>query len=194
MTAARSNEREITLEEWAELDEDDSELVDGHLEEAEVPGFVHELVVMWFAQILRNWAASRGVLIAGSGAKYAVTAKRGRMPDVTVYLMGGPRPPARGVIRVPPSIAIEVITPTPRDVRRDRIVKLDEYAAFGVRWYWLLDPELRTFEIFELGADGRYVHALGATDGVIESVPGCEGLRVDLAALWGEIDALVAKE
>ncbi len=93
-------------------------------------------------------------------------------------------------MRVPPSIAVEVVSLAPRHQRRDRVEKVDDYARFGIRWYWLLDPAARTLQILELGADGRYVVALGATDGVVESVPGCEGLRLDLDGLWREIDAL----
>ena len=50
-------------------------------------------------------------------------------------------------------------------------------------------PEARVLEIFELGADGRYVIALTAADGA-HPVPGCEGLVLDLDALWAEVDRL----
>jgi Uma2 family endonuclease len=180
----------MTLEQWADLDEDDPrELVDGRLVEAEVPDYVHELIVGWLVRILGNWIAPHGGLVAGSGAKFAVAAWRGRMPDLTVF-MPGRRPPARGVIRVPPDVAVEIVSPRPRDGRRDRVEKAAEYAAFGVRFYWVVDPKLRTLEIFELDDKGRYARALGASGGGVEQVPGCEGLRLDLDELWREVDQL----
>ena len=50
----------MTLEEWAALDEDiEGELVDGVLEEEEMPNFLHELVVSWLIATLRTWARRR---------------------------------------------------------------------------------------------------------------------------------------
>jgi Uma2 family endonuclease len=181
----------LTLDEWGALPEDEpGELCTGQLVEEEVPDYVHEVVVAWLIRVLYSWVSSRGGFVAGSEAKFGIRSDRGRKPDLTVYLPDSPKPPRRGVIRVPPDIAVEVISPTPRDVRRDRVEKMDDYAAFGVRFYWIVDPEVRSLEIFELGRDGRYTRALGATEGMLSEVPGCPGLTVCLADLWAEIDRL----
>lgn len=186
---------EMTLDEWAAMPEDEpGELVDGHLVEEEMPDLIHETFVSWFVRTLGNWAAPRRGFVFGSEGKFAVAPRRGRKPDVTVFLPGGKKPEARGVVRTPPDIAIEVVLPTPRDGRRDRIEKAQEYALFGVRWYWIVDPALRTLEILELGPDGRYVHAVGRSEGILEQVPGCEGLTLDLDAMWAEADRLEASE
>jgi len=181
---------ELTLDEWFALPEDEpGEFVNGHLEEEEVPDYLHELLVMLLGKFLSIWIPHGG-LVAGSDAKFAVSSRRGRKPDLTVYLPGSRRPPARGLIRVPPDIAIEIVSPTPRDGRRDRVEKLADYAAFGVAWYWLLDPQLRSLEVLELDSQGRYLHVLGASTGTLEKIPGCEGLTLDLDALWAAIDSL----
>jgi Uma2 family endonuclease len=182
----------MTLEEWADLPEDDEgELVGGYLTEEEVPDFLHELIVVWFTSVLRNWLVPRGGLVGGSEAKLAIREGRGRKPDAIAYFPGR-KPPARGVIRVAPDIVLEVVSARPRDGRRDRVEKLADYAELGVQRYWLLDPELRTLEMLELGADCRYTHALSATGGVLAAIPGCEGLRLDLDELWREVNNLAA--
>lgn len=70
---------------------------------------------------------------------------------------------------------------------------MDEYAAFGVRFYWILDPGLQSLEIFEL-TSGRYARATRATEGRMESIPGCANLTIDLDNLWNEISLLGAAE
>lgn len=187
MTAAATLPRKMTLEEWAQLDEDESgELVDGYLVEEEMPSFVHEAVVGWLIEVLRAWLISRGGFVAGSGVKIKVSARSGRMADVIAYFRRG-KFEARGLVTVPPDVAIEVVSPGLADQRRDRIDKLDEYAAFGVRFYWIVSPELRTIEVLELGADARYVHAQNISAGRV-GVTGCDGLVLDVDSLWREVE------
>lgn len=183
--------RPMSLAEWAAMPEEEpGELVDGWLEDEEAPSYEHEIIVAWIIRMLGNWLAPRGGFVGGSEAKFGVRPSRGRKPDASAYPPGSRKPPRQGIIDVPPDLMVKVVSPTPKDGRRDRVEKLNEYAAFGVRWYWLVDPQLRSLEVLELGQDGSYVHALDATDGVIENVPGCEGLSLDLDALWWELDRL----
>jgi Uma2 family endonuclease len=185
---------ELSLDEWFALPEDErGELVDGHLVEEEVPNYVHEILVILLGSLLREWFVPRGGFVGGSDAKLAVGPKQGRKPDLTVYLAGTPLPPASGIITQPPDIAIEIVSPTPRDGRRDRVEKVADYAAFRVRYYWLLDPQLRSLEILERGLKGRYEHLLGATEGKVE-IPGSDGFVLDLDAVWAEIERFEACE
>ena len=118
-----------------------------------------------------------------------MSGSRGRKPDLFVYL-GGRKPPPHGLVTDPPDVMIEAVSPRPSDARRDRLEKMSDYAAFGVRYYWILDPAVRLLEIFELGADARYTRALGAAESEVAGVLGCEGLTLDLDELWEAVDRL----
>lgn len=180
----------ITLDEWSDLPEDvPGEFIDGRLVEEEVPDYVHEVLVAWLARMLGNWAEVAGAIVGGSDAKLATSATRGRKADLTVYFAGR-RPPARGIVRLAPDIAVEVVSPSARDRRRDREEKMGEYADFGIRFYWLIDPERRTLEIYERTARGDYASRRQAGHGLLESIPGCPGLTLDLDAMWSKADAL----
>jgi Uma2 family endonuclease len=179
----------LTLEQWAELAEDqDGELVDGALAEEEVPDPVHELAVTLLVLFFGNRLIPSGGFVFASEVKLAVLPSRGRKADVSVYLPGGHRPPRRGLLRRAPDIVVEVVTPTPRDERRDRVEKMGEYQSFGVRYYWLVDPALGSLEIFEL-REGLYAKIIGKTGGTFDA-PGCDGLTFDLDAFWARLAEL----
>jgi Uma2 family endonuclease len=114
------------------------------------------------------------------------------MADLVVYFRRG-RVEARGIVTVPPDIVVEIVSSDPRDQKRDRVDKHEEYAVFGVRYYWLVSPELRTIEILELGPDGRYIHAQNLTLG-LAPVQCCPGLTLDLDALWREVERAEKEE
>jgi len=54
----------------------------------------------------------------------------------------------------------------------------------------IVDPWVKTFQILELDAERRYAHVVDATDEVVSRVPGCDGLTLDIGALWKELDVL----
>src|SRR5205809_5453135 len=80
-----------------------------------------------------------------------------------------------------PDLLVEVLSPG--TARRDRVRKLNAYARHGVRHYWLLDPEAKTGEAFEL-VDGAYRLA-AAVGGDDEFRPGVfPGLAISLPILF----------
>jgi Uma2 family endonuclease len=180
----------MTVEEWAELPEDvPGEIVDGRLVEEEMTDYAHEVIVAFLARIFGVWADTSGAIVATSDARFAVAKARGRKPDLTVFFAGR-RPPRRGLVRMPPDIAIEVLSSGPLDVRRDRVEKLTEYAAFGIAWYWIVDPEHRLLQIHELASSQEYRVAAQHRSGVVSDVLGCPGLVLPLDQLWAKIEQL----
>ena len=178
----------ISLEQWAAMDEDEpGELVDGCLSEEESLSHLHTCVAAWLMFTLRAWAAPRKSLLFGSEHKIAVSKRRGRKPDITLYPPGLCLRTSDALSSSPPLLVVEVLSPTPRDVRRDRIEKTQDYASFGVCFYLLVDPMARTFELYELGPDLRYVQSVLAGDGQM-LLPGFDGLVLNLDELWKEVD------
>jgi Uma2 family endonuclease len=150
-----------------------------------VPGLVHEIVVIWLARLLGNWLGDRGWIVGSDASTKSIRPRsqaRHRGLSRTAKL------PRQGIVTVPPDIAVEVVSPTPRDERRDRIEKMDEYAAFE-SVYWIVDPLLQSLEVFEL-TDGRYARAARAT----EESAGRSGLcgAGSISTLWDKISKLDA--
>lgn len=81
----------------------------------------------------------------------------------------------------PADLVVEIVSEESR--KRDREVKFAEYAAGGVREYWLIDPPRQQAELFVLAPDGHYVPAPVDEHGLLHSVV-LEGVKLDVRWLW----------
>jgi len=70
--------------------------------------------------------------------------RRERMPSL----------PETAWFEMPPDWVCEILSPS--TARLDRVTKLPLYARHGVRHAWLVDPDLRTLEVFE-NRDGKWL-------------------------------------
>lgn len=183
---AQSIPATLSMREWAEDDSEPGEYVDGRRTDEEVPTVLHESIVLWLGAFFHAWLKGEGWVL-GSETKLAVSPTRGRKPDLSVFLRGAALSRRSSLLEVPPFIAVEVLSPSPRDQLRDRVDKLFEYAAFGIRYYWLVDPDLRIVTVYELGSDGRYAVALAASTGEHTVT---DGLILNLDALWAYVDSI----
>ncbi|MCC6523027.1 MAG: Uma2 family endonuclease [Polyangiaceae bacterium] len=92
-----------------------------------------------------------------------------------------PRPNVRP-IDVEPDWVCEIVSPT--SAARDRVQKWRLYARHGVRHYWLVDPDARTLEAFEL-RDGAWVDVGHHDDGEGPvRVPPFEAVEIPIARLF----------
>lgn len=80
-----------------------------------------------------------------------------------------------------PDLCAEIISPSSGTI--DRKDKFQQYAAGGVSFYWIVDPQNRTFEGFKLVGTG---YALVARAHGSESIrlPPFPELAIPLARLW----------
>jgi len=66
-----------------------------------------------------------------------------------------------------PDLVVEILSPATEE--RDRGIKLQLYCRYGVREYWLVDPEERTVEVLALSPEGYQVLGQYSEDGVVSS-------------------------
>lgn len=82
-----------------------------------------------------------------------------------------------------PDLVIEVTSP--ESLNRDRHVKFAEYKQAGVREYWLIHPDTRQAEFFQL-QDGHY-QQIWPDEGGIYCSRLLSGFQLSLKRIWEEI-------
>ena len=114
----------------------DREYVDGRIVERNVGEVDHSDVQSSFLHYLRTKYKKH--VWTGVAVRVQVRATRFRIPDVTMVL--GAKPAER-IIRTPPIIAIEVLSPDDRAGYLEE--KIADYLAFGIPYIWVINPETR---------------------------------------------------
>jgi Uma2 family endonuclease len=114
----------------------DREYVDGRIVERNVGEVDHSDLQTAVAHYLRTHYKKR--VWAGVEVRVQVKKNRFRIPDVTV--MVGSKPADR-IIRKPPAVAVEVLSPDDR--AGDLEEKINDYLAFGIPYVWVINPETR---------------------------------------------------
>ena len=181
--------RAMTLDEFLDADEEPGyryELARGVLEVTEVPNDPHgEVVCNVVRAISRYDVAHPGFIRRFGGASefrlWVPGMVSGRNPDVAVVLAGTPRD-ARG--RRPPSLAAEVVSRGGE--ARDYEAKRQEYLVYGLREYWVVDPD--ALKVTVLARDGDvWRERVFQGDQAVESLV-LPGIGARVADLWPDPD------
>src|SRR3990170_7394762 len=79
-----------------------------------------------------------------------------------------------------PDLVVEILSPS--TARLDRGRKMDAYARFGVREYWIADTDARTLEIYRLEGQNRRLTSTSEATALSSAV--FPDLTFDLQSLW----------
>ena len=179
----------MTLDEFLALPETEpaSEFACGRIVPRPMPSLNHSLCSSAFVRVLGNRFVTTAEGVAVDNTRCADEDEdRAYLPDVSVILRArlptDPETRARGPLRIPPDIAIEVLSPGDRPGRVAD--KLAFYLRTGVPLTWIVDPEERTLTAYRPG-EPPTVHSAPE---VIGAEPVLRGLVLDLAELFGVLD------
>ena len=142
--------RPLTIADWDAMPYRDGnryEIIEGELFVSCSPGLTHERVLIKLIVLLGNFLETSRIGEAVANVGVILSNFSGVIPDLIVFLNE-----QRDTIITndrltgPPALIIEVLSPGPANIRRDRVNKLQLYTKHGVPEYWIVDPQNMTLE------------------------------------------------
>lgn len=168
------------LERWPD-DGRRYELYDGEVFVIPFPILLHQLVSGRLHLALNDYVKEHGGVVLYAPLDIVLTDYDVVQPDLLLFTaqrqhLLNPRQ----VTRVPPDLAIEILSPG--TARNDRGRKKQLLAQHGVREYWLVDPEPISIEVHSLREDGFVVASVATGSTQVDS-PLLPALRLSPADL-----------
>lgn len=156
------------------------ELWDGELITSPTPNPTHQRLVFNLASLFRDFVAAKKLGEVFLSPLNVVLTQRLVVQPVVFFIAESRLHHVTDRVRCAPDLAVEVLSPGRR--RRDRVDKKELYERFGVREYWIIDPEARTIEVYTLEKGASKLHAL-AEQGEVAASKLLSGFTVAWAQL-----------
>ena len=93
-----------------------------------------------------------------------------------------PALPETAWFELAPDWVCEVLSPA--TAQQDRVLKMPKYARYGVAHCWLIDPVVRTLEVYQL-KDDRWTLLVALRDDDKVRVAPFDAIEFSLGDLWG---------
>jgi len=116
----------------------------------------HQEIFRFLSSILGLYVQARdlGTVLTAPFQMYLEKLQRGREPDL-LFISKDRLPLLKETyLDGPADLVIEIVSPESQ--LRDQREKRAEYAAAGIKEYWLIDPDRQEFELNRLDRQGRY--------------------------------------
>ena len=125
------------------------EVIEGELFVSRAPSLTHQLVSGNLYSSIRGHLDQEpiGIVVAGPGVIFSDIS--GVIPDL-IFISNERRDEIASGERVTgaPDIVVKIVSPGVGNERRDRVVKRQLYATYGVKEYWVVDFESRSIEVY----------------------------------------------
>jgi Uma2 family endonuclease len=174
----------LTYEDYVELPEDGKqyEILDGELYVSPAPVPRHQAVSRNLLFLLWGFVAQRRLgTIFNAPIDLILAPTTIAQPDLLFIRAGRESIVTDRAVEGPPDLVVEILSPS--SSRKDRTTKAGLYARYGIPHYWILDPDERTIEIYELEG-GSYRHVVTETGEAVVRSPLFPGLEIHLANVW----------
>jgi Uma2 family endonuclease len=125
------------------------EILDGDLYMTRAPATRHQMIVTRLSNLLFTYLERNPIgTVLTAPCDVLLSDIDILQPDLLVVLQDGVARITDKNVQGPPDLVIEILSPG--TAGRDRDLKRKRYEHFGVREYWLVDPDQNTVEILRL--------------------------------------------
>ncbi len=183
---SRGNTTRMTAHQFLQLGEDPVgvrlELVDGQVAISQSQTPVHSRIVVQMTWVLANHIDSKSLGELFYDLNTILDTDNVRRPDLLFCSKDHLDLIGDEAMDGAPDLAIEVLSPS--SVKTDRVDKFKQYQKAGVMDYWIIDPQVKTIESWNL-ENGQYVPAgRGQGADTVRFKPFAD-LEIPLSRLWG---------
>lgn len=175
----------MTARQFLELGEDPPgvrlELVDGEVAVSPSPIPDHSYIVGTLYRILGDYVEQFDLGQLFMDVDTVFGEHDVRRPDILFFTKARLHLIGEKAMEGPPDLAVEVLSPS--SVATDRKDKFKLYAAGKVKYYWIVDPKMRTIEAYRLRG-GKYTNRVRGSGSDVVQLPPFTDLKIALGRLW----------
>ncbi|MCI0440666.1 MAG: Uma2 family endonuclease, partial [Chloroflexi bacterium] len=134
-------------------EQDRRELIEGDFYMAPAPSVRHQIINANLVRILIEFVRQNNLgLLLYAPTDVVLSETSVVQPDILFISNERREIITEANISGAPDLVIEILSPGTAE--RDKALKLNLYARFGVREYWIVDPDEKSVRVMQLGASG----------------------------------------
>lgn len=175
----------LTFEQFCDRIHEDqkADLIKGVMYMQSPPSDLHEALFAFLFPLLVNYVRHKKLgIVRGSKSAVRLSEHDGPEPDILFVSKERQHIVKHAYVDGAPDLIVEIISPSTAHI--DRVKKKNQYAEFGVREYWMIDPNRQIAE-FLRNHGGKWEPITLSIEGIFRSQAVPEfWMRVDW--LWAE--------